>query len=116
MEKFPEAFTALGFGIKEDFNIQYYKPGGGYKAWHSERANGTPMLTVRHLVFMTYLNDVEDGGTEFLFQDLKILSAKKGLTLIWPADWTHTHRSLISNTSEKYIVTGWTHLNDKRME
>jgi hypothetical protein len=55
---------------------------------------------------MTYLNDVNDGGTEFLYQ--KITSpAKKGLTLIWPADWTHTHRGQISKTKEKSIITGW---------
>ena len=55
---------------------------------------------------MTYLNSVEDGGTEFKYQNL-ITPAKKGLTLIWPAQWTHTHRGQISGTKEKYIVTGW---------
>jgi hypothetical protein len=33
---------------------------------------------------MTYLNDVDDGGTDFLYQKLTT-PAKKGLTLIWPA-------------------------------
>ena len=55
---------------------------------------------------MTYLNDVKDGGTEFLHQNITT-PAKKGLTLIWPAFWTHTHRGVISKTKEKYIVTGW---------
>ena len=65
----------------------------------------------RSLVFMTYLNDVEDGGTEFLYQNLTI-PAKKGLTLIWPAFFTHTHKGQISKTKEKYIVTGWfNHIN-----
>ena len=59
-----------------------------------------------NLVFMTYLNDVEDGGTQFKYQNL-ITPAKKGLTLIWPTDFTHTHRGVISQTKEKYIVTGW---------
>ena len=58
------------------------------------------------LVWMTYLNDVDDGGTEF--ENQKFSSpAKKGLTLFWPADWTYTHRGIISYTKEKYIVTGW---------
>ena len=60
----------------------------------------------RILVFMTYLNDVKDGGTEFLYQKLTT-PAKKGLTLIWPTDFTHTHRGVISQTKEKYIATGW---------
>jgi hypothetical protein len=56
---------------------------------------------------MTFLNDMTDeGGTEFLYQDLKV-EPKKGLTLIWPSYWTHTHRGVISKTQEKYIVTGW---------
>ena len=56
---------------------------------------------------MTYLNDIKnDGGTEFFYQKTKF-NAKKGLTLIWPAEWTHTHRGIISEEYEKYIITGW---------
>ena len=54
---------------------------------------------------MTYLNSC-DGGTDFKNQGITI-PATKGLTLIWPSEWTHTHKGIISNTSEKYIVTGW---------
>jgi hypothetical protein len=55
---------------------------------------------------MTYLNDVEIGGeTEFFHQKLKI-RPEKGLTLIWPADWTFTHIG-ITSPEEKFIVTGW---------
>ena len=61
----------------------------------------------RRLVFMTYLNDIEEGGgTEFYYQKI-ITPAKKGLTLLWPTDWTHTHRGQVSDTEEKYIITGW---------
>lgn len=107
------------FEIMEMIKMQHYSPNQGYYAWHSERNyNGqawknvddetaAPIELCRHLVFMTYLNDVEDGGeTEFLYQDIKI-KPKKGLTLIWPADWTHTHRGIVSPTQDKYIVTGW---------
>jgi hypothetical protein len=56
---------------------------------------------------MTYLNDVnDDGETEFYYQNLKI-KPQKGKTVIWPADWTHTHRGITSPTQEKYIITGW---------
>ena len=85
--------------------IQKYEKGAGYHAWHGER-NGRA-TSLRHLVFMTYLNDVSDGGeTEFFYQKLKV-KPRKGLTLIWPSDWTHTHRGIPSPTQEKYIVTGW---------
>ena len=57
---------------------------------------------------MTYLNDVPDGGTAFYHQKIET-KAEKGLTLIWPSTWTHTHKGIISPTSEKQIVTGWYH-------
>jgi len=89
--------------INDTMLIQHYKPGQGFKPWHSERSW---MTMNRQFVYMTYLNDVPDGGTDFYFQELTV-KAEKGKTLIWPADYTHIHRSQISNTSEKYIATGW---------
>jgi len=53
------------------------------------------------------LNDVSNAGeTEFLHQELKV-KPEKGLTLIWPCDWTYTHRGVPSPTEDKYIITGW---------
>ena len=60
----------------------------------------------RCFVFMTYLNDVKNGGTEFKYQKC-ITPAKKGLTLIWPTDWMYMHKSQVSLVDEKYIITGW---------
>jgi hypothetical protein len=91
----------------EGINIQKYNPGGGYVDWHSERTGHYDTSMYRHLVFMTYLNDVtDDGETEFLHQTIKV-QPKKGLTLIWPSDWTHFHRGIPSPTETKYIITGW---------
>ena len=64
----------------------------------------------RILVFMTYLNDVTDEGeTEWVYQDVKI-QPKKGLSVMWPSEFTHTHRGIPSKTQEKYISTGWINL------
>lgn len=91
--------------IQENTNIQYYKPKQGFKKWHTERqGHGS---SKRQFVFMTYLNDVPNGGTDFYYYPKLNLQAKKGLTIIWPSDWTHTHRGVVSKTHEKYIVTGW---------
>ncbi len=102
--KYERAGLMASYGLTEGLNLQKYKPGEGYKNWHCER-NGVKDQT-RCLVFMTYLNDVPDGGTEFLYQQM-CSPAKKGLTLIWPSDWMHTHRGQISPTTTKYILTGW---------
>lgn len=87
------------------FNIQKYSPGDHFAKIHSERTN----LRNLHRVFawMTYLNDVEDGGTtNFTHYDLKI-KPEIGKTLIWPAEWTHAHSGEILNSGKKYIITGW---------
>lgn len=95
------------FGLTEPMSIQHYQPSEGYFMWHAERSGAKPPYTLRHLVYMTYLNDVTDGGeTEFLYQNEKF-QPRKGMTLIWPADWTHTHRGITSKTQEKFIITGW---------
>ena len=105
IQRFPFCNTSR-FQIVEPLSMQCYPKGGGFKEWHTERLNALPGTAFRHLVFMTYLNDVPDGGTEFYHQDLYI-PAKKGYTVIWPAEWTHFHRGRVSNTSEKKIITGW---------
>ena len=103
-KKFKDVQNLSRFSIShEGYCIQYYKTGGGFKAWHNERSNLKQCHRI--LIFMTYLNTVKDGGTFFKYQKLKI-PAKKGLTLIWPSDWTHTHKGEISKTKEKFIVTG----------
>ena len=95
------------FMVTEGFNIQHYKPNEGYFAWHTERGSSHIPYCNRHLVWMTYLNDVTDGGeTEFYYQNIKT-KPQKGLTVIFPADWTHTHRGITSKTQNKYIITGW---------
>ena len=107
IEEYPECNSLSPFIIMEGTNIQRYYPSEGFYGWHCERDGAVSMIQDRHLVFMTYLNDIDDEGeTEFLYQKLKI-KPKKGLTIIWPADWTFTHRGITSPTETKYIVTGW---------
>ena len=104
LKKYPEPDKLYDrFGISNVMNIQKYNKGEGFKKYHCERTNRDSMHRV--LVFMTYLNTVKKGGTEFLYQKVKT-EAKEGLTLIWPPDFTHTHRGIISDQT-KYIITGW---------
>jgi len=84
--------------------IQYYKPGDGFYTWHVD-ASGSDGCD-RAFVYITYLNDVPNGGTEFFYQDYTV-EAKKGNTVIFPAGLTHKHRGVISEEHEKYICTGW---------
>lgn len=107
IKKFTYASYGASWGLLEYANIQHYAPGEGFKAWHFERSVPTFPNSTRHLVYMTYLNDVYMfGETEWYYQQIKI-KPRKGLTVIWPADWTFTHRGIIAPAEEKYIVTGW---------
>ena len=103
---FLDQFPRLEIGA---FNIQKYIRGGHFKKIHSERST----LETAHRVFawMTYLNDVQDGGeTSFTHFDLHI-KPEQGKTLIWPAEWTHAHFGGTVNAGEKYIITGWMHFS-----
>ena len=90
------------------FNIQRYHKGEHFKRLHTERLS----LANSHrlLAWMTYLNDVPEGGaTHFAHYDLDV-QPERGKTLIWPAEWTHAHRGNVVTQGEKYIITGWMHL------
>ena len=107
VEDYPYAGAYGPWSLTSRTNIQLYPPSGGYKTYHTERTGKGEPEGSRHLVFMTYLNDVTDaGGTEFYHQNL-VVQPKKGLTLVWPSDWTFTHRGIASPTQEKIITTGW---------
>jgi hypothetical protein len=104
--------------VAEPTNVQQYEPkSGGFAHWHYENVGSIPEIT-RQLVFMTYLNDVADGGeTEFWDQNLQV-KPEKGLTLIFPAFWTHLHRGRGSPSQYKRIVTGWFNVktNDDKVD
>jgi len=87
------------------FNIGKYMPGQHFQKIHCER---TGLNTLHRIfAFMTYLNDVEEGGsTYFNHYDLDI-KPQKGLTLLWPAEWTHSHKGNVLKSGVKYIITGW---------
>jgi|TARA_A100001201_G_scaffold56413_1_gene54750 hypothetical protein len=105
IEELPDAWN-----VYRGYNIQKYDPGGGFKDWHCETGDfkNYPVSAAcrRMLVWMIYLNDVPDGGTDFREQNWTC-EAKRGRLVIWPASWTHTHKSHISPTTTKYIATGW---------
>lgn len=95
------------------FNLQRYRKGQHFQKVHTERGS----LATLHRVFawMTYLNDVdlEDGGsTHFHHYGLDI-QPRKGLTLIWPSEWTHAHKGNVLRANDKYIITGWMHFPEK---
>jgi hypothetical protein len=88
------------------YKLQKTVPGGGYHVWHYEAGNidtGTRIIS-----WMVYLNDLPsgEGETEFFYQRRRI-NPSKGTIVIFPAQFTHTHRGLTVLSQDKYILTGW---------
>ena len=54
-------------------------------------------------MWMFYLNNAQ-SGTDFM--NFSTVKAKRGRCVIWPAFWTHYHRSTL-NKGLKYITSGW---------
>ena len=93
--------------------IQWYPKGGGFKVFHSE--SQSLESSHRRLVYMLYLNNVANGGTEFKYQKITT-EAIKGNLVIWPAEFTHLHKGVISKTKEKYIATGWFQMDNRTVK
>jgi len=89
--------------LESNYNFQKYQsPHDGYKLWHTEHGCSSTS-SKRILVWTFYLNDAK-SGTEFV--NYSTIKAKTGRCVIWPAGWTHTHKSE-KNKGIKYIATGW---------
>ena len=93
-----------------EINLQKYEQSvGGYPYWHSEVYPQLPNNEALHrvLLFMFYLNDVDDGGeTQFLYQERSV-EPRAGRMVIAPAHFTHSHRGCTPKSGDKYILTSW---------
>lgn len=59
----------------------------------------------RYLVFLWYLNDVQEGGeTEFCDLGLRI-EARQGRLLMFPPYWLFQHAGLPPRSNDKYIIS-----------
>ena len=57
-------------------------------------------------IFVVETDVDTSGATYFSHFDLEVQPIK-GLTLIWPAEWTHAHQGNLLKKGSKYIITGW---------
>ncbi|TQV72234.1 2OG-Fe(II) oxygenase [Aliikangiella marina] len=93
-------------------NMQkYFKGKGGYHHWHSEHyphpTDPGQKSLHRVLLWLIYLNDIEEGGeTDFFYQNAKV-KPTKGSIVVAPCGFTHTHRGSIPVSSDKYVLASW---------
>jgi len=90
------------WSLCNSYSIQkYITESDGYKSWHTEA--GGKETSNRIGVWTIYLNNAK-SGTQFIHYPT--VSSKQGRCVIFPAGWTHVHRSE-PNKGLKYIITGW---------
>ena len=85
--------------------IQRYDKDGHFNSWHYVSGGGDTQK--RCLVYMTYLNDVEEGGQTYFKYQKKEIKPEVGKTVIWPSAWTYTHKGVGPKDGYKFIATGW---------
>jgi hypothetical protein len=96
----------------DDINMQRYTKGtGGYHHWHSEHyphpTDNSQRSLHRVLLWLVYLNDVEEGGeTDFFYQQAQVRPTRGSIVLA-PCGFTHTHRGSIPVSSDKYVLASW---------
>ncbi|MGB0495347.1 MAG: 2OG-Fe(II) oxygenase [Kangiellaceae bacterium] len=101
----------------DSINMQRYTKGkGGYHHWHSEHfphpSEPTQKSLHRVLLWLVYLNDIEEGGeTEFFYQKAKV-KPKKGSLVLAPVNFTYTHRGCVPISSDKYVLASWLLYNE----
>lgn len=106
--RFLEVCPERALFVNPLFNLQRYAPGEGFRAWHCDWTTTDEATEPirRVLAWILYLNSVEDGGTEFLWQDHHV-EAIRGRMAIFPAGISHVHRGRVSGKETKTIATGW---------
>ena len=89
------------------YQIQKTEPGTGY-VWHNDFvfSQNEQNHLVRTHTFILYLNDVEEGWTQFYNGDQ--ISPRAGRVIIFPATWTYVHQGYPPKQT-KYLMTGWLH-------
>ncbi|WP_258808232.1 2OG-Fe(II) oxygenase [Pseudidiomarina sp. CB1] len=92
---------------------RYAQGKGNYNYWHCEvfpEKNSVEALH-RTLLFMFYLNDVEEGGSTDFYYQQRSIQPRQGRMVIAPGYFTHTHRGSTPISGDKYILTSWILIN-----
>ena len=107
MKKYKTKYQSLmhtsTIGVEDLYSYKKFESeDDGFKVWHTEHGC-SDVSSRRVLVWTFYVNDAKSGTEFFHYPTVK---AKRGRCVIWPAGFTHVHRSK-KNKGLKYIISGW---------
>ncbi len=85
--------------------IEKYLLSGHHKEYQCDRND--IHTSHKSLSWITFLNNTEkeEGCMNFKYFDCSI-QPKKGLTLMWPSDWTHINNHDVVKTQDKLTIRG----------
>ena len=87
----------------EDLRIKRYRAGSDER--FEPHFDSLDDKSRRYMVFLWYLNDVQEGGeTEFCDLGIKV-QARTGRLLMFPPFWMFQHAGLAPVSNDKYIVS-----------
>ena len=111
---YPFAFIENA-GFTEHLAINCYDSGKG-RTW-SEELLPNPTIRYRHFGFNTFLTDNGEESVELNFFHQKIsLKTEKGLTFIWPENWTHNNSLSNPNNKENYVLSGYISIEEPKKQ
>lgn len=91
-------------GKMAELCIKRYRPGSDRFQVHFDSIG--PVAN-RYLVFLWYLNDVQEGGETYFPQLNVSITPRQGRLLIFPPYWMYQHQGNAPKCGEKYILSSY---------
>jgi hypothetical protein len=82
---------------------RYPKGEGQFKAHQDAMPKGNDDY-LRSLTIVAYLNDVQEGGETYFFNQDVYAKPRKGTVCIFPSGFTHSHEGRRPISDDKYII------------
>lgn len=106
--RLPEPYTPASIGewINDGFIVAKYSKGDAC-GFHDDAQTPVPGENgLRYLTIIFFLNDVPEGGElHFPVQEVKI-KPKRGTVVLFPAQLTHPHE-VLPTQSDRYVLQTW---------
>lgn len=107
-EKFGQTFLNKNL-CDTCFLMQKYDAKSGKFIYHDDFSMVNNMKMYRMITYIWYLNDVDEGGETEFCGDFKV-KPTAGKLVFFPASWCYPHKGIMPLSNDKYIITGWLHI------
>jgi hypothetical protein len=105
-------FNETQFDTKGFLFHKYFKNDGKFE-YHNDFVIDNNKHRV--IVYLWYLNDVNEGGETEIFDNV-FIKPECGKLLLFPALWFYKHKGHIPISNNKYIITGWFYSTNNYIE